>query len=313
MPRTKKKDPVLPPLTAEHDSRPTDSQYLIALALANEFDTLPLCPNPRERLNTEDAALRLGRIEWIERTATEHGIDLTQRVLGFDHDGNYTLVELEKYEKRAWETVRTAAQALDVCRERIHESYIRHLKLVARDAKKAKPSLSRTSDEFQRRCIVSAGRRNALQPHEQEAALTMATDLAREMHEENFQSRRGIGAVKLGRKSGFYIYDNNPYGDDPARPFDAPGTRRSREHAALVEFMASRGCKLAGQASYPPPGDDEAGYTVALVFLSASKDQAKSDESAAHDFLLERLAGAPKKPKPALYLVPPINSPGGAS
>ena len=113
----------------------------------------------------------------------------------------------------------------------------------------------------------------------------LAKDIAREACEDNFRSRRGSGVLepRRGRMAGFYLYDNNPYDDDLVRPLDADGTRRAREHAEIINAMSARGCILAARASYPNDDDDDQGYTVALVFVSASPEMAEADLLAARE------------------------------
>ncbi len=69
---------------------------------------------------------------------------------------------------------------------------------------------------------IAAGR---MPPHVAEAMTVMANEIAREEHEDHFESRRGLGHMTAGRglPAGFFLYDNNPYGDDPVRPFRCCG------------------------------------------------------------------------------------------
>jgi hypothetical protein len=86
------------------------------------------------------------------------------------------------------------------------------------------------------------------------------------MFENNFPSRRGQGLV--GRPDaepyGFYLYDNNPYANDPQR--------RGREYAELIAYLETRGAKLVEEASYPRSGTD-AGYTTAHVFHANNAEE----------------------------------------
>lgn len=136
-----------------------------------------------------------------------------------------------------------------------------------------------------------------LTANEAAALNALAQDIAQEMNEDNFSSRRGAQSLEphRGRMAGFYLYDNNPYGDDPIRPRDAEGTRRAAEHAEVIALMATRGCTLVARASYPTTGDVR-GYTVALVFISATPEAAKQDLHAAsdrwHDVIMRRFTDA---------------------
>jgi len=104
---------------------------------------------------------------------------------------------------------------------------------------------------------------------------------AHDAYENNFSSRRGTGQWEgEGKAFGFYIYDNNPWADDP--------TRRDRLYAELVAFLERRGCRLAERATYPTVGED-AGYTLALIFVSADQDNAIADHVAARDFAAKQL------------------------
>lgn len=86
----------------------------------------------------------------------------------------------------------------------------------------------------------------------------LASEIAREAHEHNFESHWGASELEDG--DGFYVFDNHPYQQDP--------DRRPRQHAELIAYLETRGCKLLATASYPDKGD-EAGYTVAHVLQSA--------------------------------------------
>jgi len=84
----------------------------------------------------------------------------------------------------------------------------------------------------------------------------LAASIAEEAHEENFSSRRGTGLIAAANDKtvGFYLYDNNPYANDPER--------RGREHADLIAYLATRRARLAASAAY-----GENGYTVAHIFI----------------------------------------------
>lgn len=110
-----------------------------------------------------------------------------------------------------------------------------------------------------------------------------AREIARDMHDHNFSSRRGFGDWEEdGETIGFYIYDNNPWAADP--------TLRDRHYAELADAMARRECRLVAQASYPDAGAEDAGYTVALIFESAEPSRASEDKDAAIDLIEAMIA-----------------------
>lgn len=78
-----------------------------------------------------------------------------------------------------------------------------------------------------------------------------ARKVAMENHEENFQSRRGIGAY-VGQPI-VYIYDNNPDG------------RRDERLAAITTKLADLGIHELARASYPSRGVDK-GYTIGILY-----------------------------------------------
>jgi hypothetical protein len=99
------------------------------------------------------------------------------------------------------------------------------------------------------------------------AVLSLASDIAKEMHEEHFDSRRGVGVVD--GESLLYFYDNNPYADDAGR--------RDREHAEMHAALARVGAELLATGSYPPEGAEQAGYTVAHVYDCTDPEGAKRE------------------------------------
>lgn len=108
-----------------------------------------------------------------------------------------------------------------------------------------------------------------------------AADIARDMSENNFPSRRGIGPFEVGgRVVGFYLYDNNPFANPERRPANM---------ARLVAFLAERGCRLVASASYPAEGHEDAGYTTAQIFVSDGDPTA--DANAACERMRAILAG----------------------
>jgi hypothetical protein len=84
----------------------------------------------------------------------------------------------------------------------------------------------------------------------------MAFEIAEEAYKENFESRRGVGTFE--DEPGIYLWDAHPYAGDPHR--------REREMSMLESALLKRGIAVEARASYPPEGDESAGYTVAIVF-----------------------------------------------
>lgn len=89
-----------------------------------------------------------------------------------------------------------------------------------------------------------------------------ANQLAEEAHRDHFPSRRGIFSSKT--PGYFTLYDNNPYND---------ATRRPREHAVIKEVLANRGVEVLAEGAYPAKGEQDAGYTVAIVFAAKTDEE----------------------------------------
>lgn len=86
-----------------------------------------------------------------------------------------------------------------------------------------------------------------------ELMLALARSIVREMHEDHFDSRRGVGVVD---DDVLYFYDNNPYADPERRP---------REHAELHAALLRVGAERVATASYPTDGED-AGYSIVHIY-----------------------------------------------
>lgn len=99
----------------------------------------------------------------------------------------------------------------------------------------------------------------------------LAQDIAREMHEEHFDSHRGSGVVE--GQGLLYLYDNHPYADDSQRP---------REHAEIHALLATKGAMLVASGRWPLDGED-AGYTVAHVYACDDDATAEAGECALRD------------------------------
>jgi hypothetical protein len=90
----------------------------------------------------------------------------------------------------------------------------------------------------------------------------VALGFAREMHEENFQSRRGT--FGLEDVDCVVVYNNNPWADYP--------TLRDEETADFRILLDRHGIKELAYATYPPPGHESEGYTYAMI-LDARMEQ----------------------------------------
>jgi hypothetical protein len=91
---------------------------------------------------------------------------------------------------------------------------------------------------------------------------SFAADCARDAHENHFPSRRGVWYFE--DKDVLVFWKNNPYANRP--------TLRDEETAAFCAELAARGIEELAYATYPPEGDEGAGYTYALV-VNASRDR----------------------------------------
>jgi hypothetical protein len=85
---------------------------------------------------------------------------------------------------------------------------------------------------------------------EQIAWQRVALNIAKDEHENNFASRRGLGSIQ---SVGFYYYDNNP---DEHRPGVLAAFRAWLRQEPDVSELSI--------ASYPVGGPDD-GYTTAMI------------------------------------------------
>ncbi|QDT36540.1 hypothetical protein [Stratiformator vulcanicus] len=96
-------------------------------------------------------------------------------------------------------------------------------------------------------------------------------DVAKEVHEsDRFRFRACLDDVD--EVDGLLaIVNNNPVEAD--RVDDSYGTKgpRGKAHAAFVEACEGEGVACFGVGSYPPVGEEDAGYTVAIG-LTVEKD-----------------------------------------
>jgi transcriptional regulator with XRE-family HTH domain len=86
----------------------------------------------------------------------------------------------------------------------------------------------------------------------QRLALAMAEDA----NENHFPSRRGVW--ELTDRGLLCVYNNNPY-----QPGVVP--TRDDETARFRAALKAQGLKEVGYAEYPPEGEEDAGYTYALL------------------------------------------------
>jgi hypothetical protein len=91
--------------------------------------------------------------------------------------------------------------------------------------------------------------------------MEQAECFAWDAHENHFESRRGSWPIadkdgKPRKRPVICLYNNNPY-KDPAW--------REEETAEIRKRMALVGIKELAYATYPPEGDESAGYTYALI------------------------------------------------
>jgi hypothetical protein len=81
--------------------------------------------------------------------------------------------------------------------------------------------------------------------------------------ENHFPSRRGVWFLEdIGV---LCLYNNNPYASDP--------TQRDKETDELRRRMKEAGIKELACATYPPEGEEDAGYTYAML-IAAEKEKA---------------------------------------
>ena len=85
----------------------------------------------------------------------------------------------------------------------------------------------------------------------------LATNCAIYASEHEFHSHRGIYPLTDHGKTTICIYNNHPYANDPAR--------RDRELASFREFLALEEITELGFATWPPEGDEQPGYTYAMI------------------------------------------------
>ena len=107
---------------------------------------------------------------------------------------------------------------------------------------------------------------------------TSAQLIARDEHENNFSSRRVLerGPIATTRSSAS-TSTTTTFGVTTQ-------DLRDRHYAELTAFLAQRGCQLVAHAHYPKAGES-AGYTLALIFISARPEHALVDQQAACDLI----------------------------
>ena len=92
---------------------------------------------------------------------------------------------------------------------------------------------------------------------------TLALELARDAYLNHFPSRRGVW--ELVDDGALCLYNNNPYADVPEG--------REWELAAFRRWLRAEGIGELAYSTYPPPGEESAGYTYAML-LDASGEEA---------------------------------------
>ena len=90
----------------------------------------------------------------------------------------------------------------------------------------------------------------------------LAKNAAKVAGENYFSSRRGIW--HLADLDVLCVYNNNPYAADP--------TLRDKETAQFREWLKQQGIKELAYDVYPEEGEEDAGYTYAML-LDASQDR----------------------------------------
>ena len=91
----------------------------------------------------------------------------------------------------------------------------------------------------------------------------MAEFYARDAFEAHWRSRRGLW--ELGDVGLLCLYNNNPYAHDP--------TLRDKETAEFRRKLKVEGIKEVAYATYPPEGQEYAGYTYAMI-IGAGEEKA---------------------------------------
>ncbi len=90
----------------------------------------------------------------------------------------------------------------------------------------------------------------------------LALGCARDAHENNFPSRRGV--YGFSDANALCLYNNNPWAHDSAL--------RDLETAEFRQRLAEAGIPKLAYATYPPPGEEGAGYTYAMI-IGAGADR----------------------------------------
>lgn len=116
--------------------------------------------------------------------------------------------------------------------------------------------------------VPRSGKRG--RPSKKDAAMVAANSpnltetaqaLALAAHTDYFHLRRGVfGLPDLGKVC---LFNNNPYADDPGR--------RDRETGRLRSVLRKEGWKEEAYATYPGEGEDDAGYTYAMLLTPPAR------------------------------------------
>ena len=91
----------------------------------------------------------------------------------------------------------------------------------------------------------------------------LADNLAEQAHTRHFASRRGIWLID--DLNVICLYNNNPYARHPSL--------RDVELTKIRKILKAEGLEEMSFASYPRPGNKDAGYTYALIIAGACNAQ----------------------------------------
>jgi transcriptional regulator with XRE-family HTH domain len=93
----------------------------------------------------------------------------------------------------------------------------------------------------------------------------LAYGCARVAFREDFSSRRGVYLLTTaGERGVLCLYNNNPWANHP--------TLRDEETAEFRKRLKSRRLKELAYASYPPEGQEDAGYSYAMLIDAGEEE-----------------------------------------
>jgi hypothetical protein len=106
---------------------------------------------------------------------------------------------------------------------------------------------------------------------------SFAEACAWDAHENHFPTRRGIWFI-TNMENVVVLYNNNPY---------AKGRHyRDEETDRIRERLAVEGMEEVAYVTYPPEGEEQAGYTYAMV-IRATEEQQRVLEQIVYDAVRE--------------------------